>query len=1324
MRPSGGISACAAAVAWLGCAGSLPALRPPEITLHGETEAGWRDLLRGKSDLARSAFERRLRAAPDDLVALAGRAAIDYERGDSAGALASYLGIMERTAAGEGGVWGVVVAPMAAGRLALLLDETARASDRAIEDRLLALSPHRLPWQARFELAQLGDRVARRRGQPELLERLARVAGCPAEVMLAGTTGGLPHLDLDAAPRGEATPTRGNRKRLMPAGCRVSIPSWDGRPGAQRLLIPVTVPGGTHQIVLDFPGEGRVRVDGGRLHHHGSEAHYGPRVSATSFALGGGKHEIEIRIGTFGGRSGLGVMVIPALPSSSPTPPGELGAEGTPVRAVVDFSEAFTAHRVGDVDRALLLGERLGKLGGFGPGLALAAAIARADPTRPSGFARDAARSLLRRAVSVDAGMARAWHALAGIELEDNRPRDAIDNARASLRAAPAWWLPELTLWTAYRVRGLERDADRALERAGHKAAQAKADPCPLVEAGLRRAEERRDLAAREALGDRLSRCDPDSDVRIERLRTRGDLAGALALLRRSAALSPDRDELRAEIASLLLAKGDKAAARAELEALVASEPRDPSLRIRLADLQAASGDREAARRTLTQAMLLKPELADLRRAAAALGLSLPLDRHRANARSVIQSFASSKRRYEAPAVVVLDRTVARVFPDGAQLILTHNIVRVQTKDGIDRWGEVSVPSGSEILTLRTHKADGSTREPEEIVGKETVSAADLAVGDYVEWETMEAKPPSDAFAGGFLGDRFYFRSFDAPLDRSELILISPAAMKLDIDRRAGAPSPARTVGADGTVTTSFIAKEVPQLFAERASVPAIEYVPSVRLSSGVSWAAWTRFLREQVYGTWRSSPEIRQLARELARQADRSAEGGQPPPFGAFAAGSARPPPMAAARRAATIVEWVTENIEAADDLRDPASFSLARGRGNRMALVLALARELGLSASPVLARSRLLADATETVPPQEIDDFGETLVRFSLGPDRPAARAPAVGGNAWGRSGSAAPSPSRGGLGTLPGSPLQSPWGRSGSAAPSPSRGGLGTLSGSPSGSQVVVHADLRLRHAPFGYLPPGLDGARTLSLEEGRFGVATSQAADQRNIEMTIRLDEQGGGSARATEELTGWPALEWAELLDRFGSDATKLRQDFEQRWLGVHFPGARLKDLDVELPRRGAAGVRVRYSFTSPQLAVKSEQEIKLSPTFFRSQPGRRFAAEPHRSTTLMLGLDVPVRLQATLELPRSARLVDPAAQKLGVIARKGGYRFVEERLVRADLPEVLVLRRESLLPLMRVTPEEYSGVAADLRRVDGLEQQEIRIRLRAPRTGTGTGTRP
>ncbi len=89
-----------------------------------------------------------------------------------------------------------------------------------------------------------------------------------------------------------------------------------------------------------------------------------------------------------------------------------------------------------------------------------------------------------------------------------------------------------------------------------------------------------------------------------------------------------------------------------------------------------------------------------------------------------------------------------------------------------------------------------------------------------------------------------------------------------------------------------------------------------------------------------------------------------------------------------------------------------------------------------------------------------------------------------------------------------------------------------------------------------------------------------------------------------------------------------------------------------------------------------------------------------------------------MQLPRTATLADtlPAGGAAGVVARKGGYRFVEERATRPGSPEVLILRREAAVPIMRVSPEDYGGGAADLRRVDGLEQQEIRIRV-SPRRG-------
>jgi tetratricopeptide (TPR) repeat protein len=1266
-RPAVLRSVVLAGLALAGAAGCAPSLvapaSAPARAAPDDLERAWTALVDGHSAEAQARFDRVLARDPRDLRAAFGRGTLAFERGDGAAAMDDYVSLLERTAAGEGGAWGDLLAPVAAARAGALLEEldAATLAEARREDRLIGLPRARLPWQAQIELARVGDRVARRRGDPELLDELARRSSCAREIFEIGAAGGLPHLDLEAVmpPSAIAPPQRW--RPLLTPGCRISVPSFNGRSGVQVLRSAIAVPTGGYDIVIDFSGEARLRVDDGAFWRHGDDRRYGPRVSRQRVELRAGRHDLEIRVGTSGGRTDLRLWVLPAGAAAPAATSGAGLAKGEPWDALADYARAFVAESLGEADRALAAADALAGRRRFAPGLALAAGIARNDPTRPVGFTRDAARALLRAAVAIDPTLAREWNALADLELDAEHPREAMEPARRATQAAARWWPPELALATALRTRGLEWDADRALDRAAQKGGPVAGAPCAVVEALLRRAEDRHDLRPQERLVDRLAACDPDSGARVDRLRARGDLDGALASLRRSVALDPDRQELRSDLAGVLLAKGEISAARAELAALASSEPYDVPLRVRLADAQAAAGDLTAARRTLAVALERRPDLPDVRRAARALGLSLPLEDFRIDGRQVIRDFQASRRRYAAPAVMLLDRTVHRIFPDGTQLILTHNIVAVQSKDGIEHWGEVTVPSGGEVLMLRTHKRDGSTREPEEIAGKDTVSAADLAVGDYVEWETLESKAPSDAFAPGFLGDRFYFQSFDAPLDRSEYLVITPEGFKLDVDGRAGAPpasattAPAAVDGGAPVRITTFAARQVPQLFAERSSVPAIEYVPSVRVSSRVSWAGWARFLSEQLYGGWRSSPEIRALAATLSAAA-RDSAGGLP----------------GRARLAAAVVRWVTDNIEAGDDLRDPASFTLARGRGNRLALVLALSRELGLPAAPVLARSRLVADADALVVPQELDDFGDTLVRFDLG-------------------------------------------------AP-----GAGAGRGAPASRVAPVYVDLRLRHAPFGYLPPGIEGAKALALDGVASGVALgSGSIDQRTVDMTIHLDERGGGRALATEELTGWPALEWAELLDRFGSDRAKLRQDFEQRWLGVQFPGAHLDDLQVELvppssaapastpaPRGEGGRVRVRYSFMSPRLGIRSDQEIKLSPTFFRSQPGRRFATEARRSTTLMLGFDVPLRLDATVVLPSTARLVEPANSAAGVVARKGAYRFLEERSARAGSPQVLLLHRESALPLTRVPPSEYAGVAADLRRVDGLEQQEIRIRVR------------
>ncbi len=1221
--------------------------------------ADWAALAEGRPDQAAAGFAARLAAVPTDPVALFGRATIAAGRGESRAALDDDVALLRALSAAPS-PWSNALAPVAAARVRELFDEIGPAQEAvvavALRPAVLARSAA-LPWAARLELARLAEEIDRRAGNPAGMARDALAAGCAPALYDAGRLGPLPHLDaLSPDPASARVPS--GWRAIAASGCHFDLaPSLDGRADARLLRAAVEVAAGSYDVVIDDPGEAWLVVDGAAF-PHGSTRRYGPRTGATRLTLSAGRHELALRVATSAGETRLMLAVFSAASGGSvqfvdPRVSGATGkavaapvADGAPPRtgsggadALYVYCAAFLADRLGSVDDAATLADRLGAWPRFALGAALAGEIARHDPTVPGPFARDAARRLLRAAVTADAGLARAWQTLATIELEDDRPRDAIDAAGRARSAAPRWWAPELMLARVLGLRGLDFDAAAALSRAETKAAP-QGLPCVVLEALRRDAEERRDLARQDRLTTALGSCAGSVELRADRARARGQVGAALSMLATEVALDPERDDLGADRARLLVAAGQTDQAIRELTAWVAHDPADAQRRVRLADAQVAAGQAAEARRTISEALSTRPDVPEVRRAARSLGVPLPLDPWRVDGREAIRAFERARRAQPvaAPAVIALDRDVTRVFPTGATMTLTHEIVRVDSKDAIDRFGEIAVPAGAEILTLRTHKRDGSTREPEEIAGKETVSAPDLQIGDYVEWELLETHPPAAAFAPGFLLDRFYFQSFDAPMARSELTLILPGGLRLDLDARAGAPRAAETTTPDGARVLAFVATGVPQLFAERSAVPAVEYVPSVRASSGITWVGWARYLTEQLHDAVRVAPAVRALAAKL-----RESSGGDP------------------ARTAAAIVDWVTSHVEATDELAVPAGVTLARGRGSRVTLALALASELGVPAHPVLARSRLTADAGAAVPPQELDDFSDTLVSF----DVPSAASP--------------------------------------------------------------VYADLRLRHAPFGYVPPGLDGARTLSLVDGSFGLARSRSDDHRNIDMTIRLDERGSGVAVATEELAGWPALEWAELLDRFGADRDRLREDFEQRWLGVQFPGARLRDLDVELPRDAAGRVghaRVRYSFVASHLAVPVDRpgagaggrEMRIAPTFFRSQPGRRFAAEPQRSTALVLGFDVPTRMTATVELPGAARL-DARMDGDLVVARAGGYRFVETRDVEPGRPNVIVLRRESTLPIMRVAPDQYAGVAAELRRVDGAEQAEIRIRLGAPARG-------
>jgi tetratricopeptide (TPR) repeat protein len=916
--------------------------------------AAWASLADGKTAQARAELDRALAIDPRDVRALDGRALVAHETGDLARAQDLWIQLLHAGAPlgrcdGECGDpdW-PRLALAAARRLDSLIGEVP-GEQRTIEGRLAAFDAGELPDAAARRLVAVRARYARRLGREADARLLDRARGCPDHWFVAGPYGKLPRLDLarDFAPDGGGDAARFRRSPTR--GCVVSVDVPAGRPGVAYVMGFVDAPKDEiAEVTIETDTPWRLLVDGRTVFDNAGEDRYPPRERVLAVELRAGWHRLALKLAAPGARleAALSVRGRPAIAffdGAASAAPTVADAAAPAHTAVVSADSAWrgddpldallsveAALAVGDIDAGE---ERMSALLVRSPRFAfarvLAARLALEDPSRPARFAQDRARRQLERALSIEPSLYEARYRLAMMAFESDRPRDALARlAEAPPPPAPSWRFA-LARYLSLRAREWMTEAEAALA----EARRIDPDACAPIEAELALKRERHDVGHRLELARRASTCAGGSEELADALRDAGDFAGAIAEYERLLRLDPSRDLWRVGLAETLQQAGRAREAATIFEALTALYPRAAHYRRQLADALVAAGDEAAARRVLAAGLEETPESADLSRAVQALcerGPCHPLDAYRVDGKEVIAAYQRDVRErgpYTSPAVIVLDRTVTRVFATGARMTLTHNIIQVLAKDGIDKWGEVTIPEGADVLTLRAIKADGSTREPEEIAEKEAVSVPDLEVGDYVELEYVDPAAPPAAFPGGFLAERFYFQSYDAPLDRTEYLLVTPPGMPLELDRRADAPE-LKVEERDGLEVRTWSGRRRPQAFAEPASAPFSEFLSSARPASGLSYLAWRDYLRDQSFASARSNAELRALAERETRGAKTTAE------------------------KVRALDQWTRRHIKDGGSLDEPATSILAREEGNRVTLLMALYRAAGVEAELWLGR------------------------------------------------------------------------------------------------------------------------------------------------------------------------------------------------------------------------------------------------------------------------------------------------------------------------------------------------------------------------------------
>ena len=110
-----------------------------------------------------------------------------------------------------------------------------------------------------------------------------------------------------------------------------------------------------------------------------------------------------------------------------------------------------------------------------------------------------------------------------------------------------------------------------------------------------------------------------------------------------------------------------------------------------------------------------------------------------------------------------------------------------------------------------------------------------VAPGDALEFEYVRTLPPSDAAPGGFSSDRFYFRGFEVPYDRSEYVVVVPREMELTVDPRGPAPTLARAERG-GLIEYRWMVRQSDRMTPEPRSVMAREFIPSIAAGFGATW--------------------------------------------------------------------------------------------------------------------------------------------------------------------------------------------------------------------------------------------------------------------------------------------------------------------------------------------------------------------------------------------------------------------------------------------------------------------------------------------------------
>jgi len=1030
------------------------------------------------------------------------------------------------------------------------------------------------------------------------------------------------------------------------------------------------------RLRLATAGSARLLVDGKRVLEVRRPGALGPAplllpLAEVEVLLAAGWHQVRIKLSSGQGQAWLGLEILDSkgkplvLAQRFDPPPSTSPGAASPAPPVVQAADSDWRHalvqraagpakgrKAQDRDRALA-------------GLALARSAGWTLPEGTSG----AVDKSLKAHPSPAMGLLAAMSGEAG---------DRVARLRASLTAHPEHVGLRLALAAGLDEMGKSAEAQQvwlgaskvsALERGSIRGCALRTDLWLRLGA---------DLAALNVARGCLKRW-PDSPLAVglaARLaRARDDLAGAVTLQGRLAALEASRPSRRSQEVAALIQAGELARARAtaervakqlpgltrvaEMMAGAAANGRDPAAARTWLDrippwrwrsstwelsarVAATAGDRERAIHDLRTALRRAPARSELR---ARLRLLEPagdfFQRHRRDL--VAMARARKGKPVAAPLARRFRHTVIRVLGGGRQARYEAEAVVIGKGGPSEHEVEIPyVPSQSSVQILRAEIVRRNGRIDRR-VRQDLEQLSEGWSGLYYDLEQIKLRferlQPGDvvvveAVTRDFVGDPFGFVFGELlplvghrPILETEIVVELPAGTPLhhviwDPGSGKSRPETLRRVIKAGSGGQSagrwdvwrLRLGELPAVPAEEDMPGATSVVPYLHMSSFASWtaaASWYAGLLRQSLPARGTEPGLTRLARKLtAGQVDLPGR------------------VNAVYRHVADRVRYV--GLEFGIHSLQPHAPALVLQRGfgdckDKATLIVALLRELGISAEVVLVR---------TADNGRLGDGVASLGVF----DHAIAYVPALG---WWLD---------------------------------------ATLQG---------HAPTELPEGDAGGVALRVPEAVTRSTAEPLPMAKAGRNLRREIVQMTLRPN----GDARMHLELrfTGLPA---ADVRGRLHAPATRqerLEEDLTARFAGLSIEQLSVQGVDPVLPE-----VVVKVRGIVPGWARATRAGLQIQPLRRRVPLVRALAATPTRSHALVSRW--PGRSVQRLRIVAPAGMViQQAPMPMKAPSPLGHFELV----VHKPAPNIVELKKDFERARWQVAAADYAAWRAWLGRIDG-----------------------